>query len=171
MFDNNILDYERMFKHACAFFDCAKYCEIEPNNIEYRMMSHNVANIVNSVFACEVFIKSLLSFHGISGNKLKGHELKELWNKLRILDSKNTSLIEKSIKSWFNSENENLFDELLDSVSNAFEYGRYIYEKDNWNINPNFLRGFRNILREFCCNQFYKKSWFDYIKNDQKCEG
>ena len=29
-------DTKRMFEHACAFFDCARNCEIEPNNIKYR---------------------------------------------------------------------------------------------------------------------------------------
>ena len=41
-------------------------------------------------------------------------------------------------KEIFNSDNKSMFDELLDSISNAFEYWRYIYEKDDGFININF---------------------------------
>lgn len=27
----DMLDYSKMFEHACAFVDCAEYCETEPN--------------------------------------------------------------------------------------------------------------------------------------------
>ena len=47
-------------------------------------------------------------------------------------------LVEEKMKEIFNSDNKNMFDELLDSISNAFEYWRYIYEKDNGFININF---------------------------------
>ena len=55
MKDENLEVSRRMFKHACAFLDCASFCQIEPNNIEYRMSSHTVAGIVNSAFACEIW--------------------------------------------------------------------------------------------------------------------
>jgi len=42
------------------------------------------------------------------------------------------------MKEIFNLDNKNMFDELLDSISSAFEYWRYIYEKDNGFININF---------------------------------
>ena len=38
------------------------------------------------------------------------------------------------MKEIFNSDNKNM----LDSISSAFEYWRYIYEKDNGFININF---------------------------------
>lgn len=41
-------------------------------------------------------------------------------------------------KEIFNSDNKSMFDELLDSISNAFEYWRYIYEKDDGFIDINF---------------------------------
>lgn len=160
-------DYGRMFKHACAFVDCAKYCEIEPNNIEYRMQSHTVSGIVNSAFACEVFIKSLLVFHGMTVEKLRGHNLKKLWDEFKVKDCETACLVEERMRGWFNSENENMFDELLDNVSDAFDYWRYIYEKQDGSINLNFLRGFRDLLREVCCNQLFRKSWNEYIKDVQ----
>lgn len=62
------------------------------------------------------------------------------------------------------SDNKSMFDELLDSISNAFEYWRYIYEKDDGFININFLRFFRLLLREICCEQLYDKTWKEYIE-------
>ena len=162
MNESIILDSQRMFEHACAFFDCAKFCEREPNNIEYRMRSHTVSGIVNSAFACEVFIKSLLVFHGRVVEDIKGHKLKLLWDEFKTEDYETALFVEERIREWFESKNENLFNELINEASDAFEYWRYIYEKKDGKININFLRGFRIILREVCCNQLFKKSWNDY---------
>lgn len=169
MGEKNVLDPQRMFKLACAFFDCARCCEIEPNNIiEYRFTSHTVSGIVNSAFACEVFIKTLLVIHGVSVKEMRGkrasdgHELKKLWKLFKEKDCETALLVELKMQEIFNSNNESMFDELLDSSSNAFEYWRYIYEKDDGNININFLRIFRLLLREVCCDQLYDKTWEEY---------
>lgn len=162
MSESAILDSQRMFEHACSFCDCAKFCEVESNSIEYRMRSHTVSGIVNSAFACEVFIKTLLVFHGRTVAEIKGHELKMLWNEFRTLDNETAALVEKGMREWFNSPNENMFDKLLSETSNAFEYWRYIYEKQDGSININFLRGFRYILRNVCCRQLFGKSWEEY---------
>lgn len=166
MRNNVLVNSQRMFEHACAFCDCAKFCEVEPNSIEYRMRSHTVSGIVNSAFACEVFIKTLLVYHGKDVKDIKCHKLKTLWKEYRTLDYDTAILVEESIKSWFNSKNENIFNELLNQSSNAFEYWRYIYEKQNGNININFLRGFRYILREVCCRQLFSMSWEKYKNRD-----
>jgi len=162
------LDPQRMFKHACAFVDCAKYCQIEPNNIEYRLQSHTVAGIVNSAFACEVFLKMLLITHGVPFEELNGlHKLEELWDSLKTVDCKTASFVEQKVQEWFDFKAENRFDEFLSDISNAFVYWRYIYEKDKGKINLNFLIYFRDLLREVCCNQLYEKSWCEYIKSGQ----
>uniref|UniRef100_UPI0040572CE0 hypothetical protein n=1 Tax=Agathobacter sp. TaxID=2021311 RepID=UPI0040572CE0 len=122
MSESAVLDSQRMFEHACAFCDCAKFCEVEPNNIEYRMRSHTVSGIVNSAFACEVFIKTLLVFNGRTVAEIKGHKLKTLWEEFRTLDNETAVLVEERMRKWFNSSNENMFDELLSEASNAFEY-------------------------------------------------
>ena len=59
-------------------------------------------------------------------------------------------------------------DELLYNVSDAFEYWRYIYEKQEGSINLNFLRGLRDLLREVCCNKLFQKTWNEYIKDVQR---
>lgn len=141
-----------MFRHACAFADCAIYCEKEPNGIECRFQSHAVSGIVNSAFACEVFLKALLVYYGVS--RFKEHDLKGLWLELVKRGEDTAELIKRSIKEWFASDNDDLFDRLLDDVANAFVYWRYIYEKQDGSININFLRGFRILLRDICCKSF-----------------
>lgn len=161
----------RMFKQACAFSDCAKCCEIEPNNIiEYRFDAHTVSGIVNSAFSCEVFIKTLLISYGVSIKEIRGkksrdgHDLKRLWGLFRKSDSKKAEKAEIELKRHFNPKNENFFDEQLKIISDAFEHWRYIYETDEGCININFLKDFRILLRNVCCEQLYKKTWSEYIK-------
>lgn len=158
-------DTKRMFEHACAFFDCVRNCEIEPNNIKYRMYSHTVSGIVNSAFSCEIFLKTLLVFNG---KKPHGHELKLLWSDFKKSDKETALLIEKRIQNWFDSKNDNLFNELLNESSDAFEYWRYIYEKQNVKININFLKGFRIVLRETCCNKLFQMTWEEYKNRRNK---
>lgn len=160
----------RMFEHACAFVDCAEYCQIEPSDIKYRTKSHSVSGIVNSAFACEVFIKTLLVFHGVTVEELKHryrHDLKSLWEKFKITDDQTALSVERALQAWFHSQNENMFNDLLDNISNAFDYWRYIYEKPDGTINLNFLVGFRKLLRDVCCNYLYGKSWGQYAKGQE----
>lgn len=93
-----------------------------PVIFEYRLQSHTVSGIVNSAFACEVFIKSLLVFNGVAVEEIHGHKLNILWNKLKNIDSETALLAETRMKEWFRSDNENMFDEMLTDSSNAFEY-------------------------------------------------
>ncbi|EDM88017.1 hypothetical protein RUMOBE_01437 [Blautia obeum ATCC 29174] len=50
----------------------------------------------------------------------------------------------------------------MSEASNAFEYWRYIYEKQDGSININFLRDFRYMLRNVCCRKLFGKSWDEY---------
>jgi len=161
---NNTFDACRMFKHACAFVDCATFCECEPQNIKCGVMTHTVADIVNSAFACEVFIKSLLVYHGKTIEEIRGHDLNGLWSKYKTIDSVNVTRVEQKIKDIFGSEDDNIFDEFLQNISNAFEYWRYIYEKHGGKIHLQFLRMFRETLREACCEKFYNMTWDEYIR-------
>ena len=166
MTGNTFFDACRMFKHACAFVDCATFCETEPKNIKTGVMTHMAADIVNSAFACEVFIKSLLIYHGLAIDDIRGHKLKLLWSKYRTVDSTNATVIEQKMKDFFESENEDMFDELLDNISDAFEYWRYIYEKHGGKIHVQFLRIFREMLRGVCCETYYHMTWNDYLNRE-----
>ena len=163
MTGDKLVDARRMFKHACEFMDCAKFCEFEPKNIRVSCTTHLVADIVNSSFACEVFIKSLLIYHGKTIKAIHGHKLDILWNKYRAVDSENAALVERSMKEFFGSSNNNMFNEHLLKISDAFQYWRYIYEKQEGSIQLQFLCIFREMLREVCCKKLHGMTWDEFI--------
>ena len=155
---------QHMFRHACAFVDCATACEIEPSHIKPRTASHLTANMVNSALACEIFLKALLVSYGTNLSELQDeHRLKELWKRYRKKDKYMARKIEKSINRWFRTKNNTLFYKFLKESSSVFVNWRYIYEFDGAEINSHFLRGFRSILREVCCQRVYRKSWETYV--------
>ena len=65
------------------------------------------------------------------------------------------------------SQKENMFDEMLNGMYNAFEYWRYSDERQGGRINLKFLVGFRDLLRGVCCNQLFGKSWSEYEKENE----
>lgn len=163
MTGNNSFDAIRMFRHACAFVDCAIFCETEKHSILVTKMSHTVAGIVNSAFACEVFIKSLLVHGGKTIKDIRGHNLQQLWEWYKDLDSNGAMVVKQRVESIFQAKNKKTFDDALNNISNAFEEWRYIYEKRHATIHINFLRIFRQVLRSFCCETLLKRTWDDYI--------
>ena len=170
MTEDYVLNLQRMFEHACEFSDCAGFCEVESNSIEYRMRTHAVSGIVNSVFACEIFIKTLLVFHGRTIAEIKEHQLKKLWEEFKKEDYEIAFRIEERIREWLQAEDDNIFNRLISEASDAFERWRYIYELQDTTINIKFLMGFRIMLRETCCNQLFGKPWCEYknVVNDKE---
>lgn len=158
----------RMFRQACAFADCAEYCETEPSKIRCRTRSHSVAGVVNSAFACEVFIKALLAFRGVQREERKGHSLEKLWRKFKGIDTETALSVERAMREAFCSTNGDMFDRLLRNISGAFEHFRYVYEKESSEINLQFLRFFRIALRDVCCRQLHKKPWNQYMEDNQE---
>ena len=171
MTGNTLFDACRIFKHACAFADCAVFCEREPKSVVVRSQQCAVPDIVNSAFACEVFMKSIIVYNEISLDDIckLNHGLINLWEKLRIVDNSFTTCVEMKIKDEFEIDGVEELDELLNNVSDAFKKWRYIYEKHGGSIYIGFLRSLREILRESCCEKLYKRTWDEYVKGD--CSG
>mgnify|MGYP003304075436 CR=1 FL=1 len=161
MTGNIRFDSIRMFRHACAFADCAYFCEREPNSIIIPTRWYTTPSVVNSAFACEVFIKSLLIYNGMSLDEIKGHKLAVLWMTLEEKEQEITINIKSSINSIFNKDDKFFYDS-LSNISDTFEYWRYIYEKNGGKIHINFLRIFREALRNACCEKYYNMSWNEY---------
>ena len=157
-----LYDSKRMFRHACAFADCAYFCEREPNSIVIPTQWYTTPSVVNSAFACEVFIKSLLIYSGMNLDKIKGHKLAVLWKTLEKKDQETTTKIKDAVKNIFNVEDQSFYN-MLDNVSDAFEYWRYIYEKHGGTIHVNFLKIFREALRNACCEKYYSMTWNEYV--------
>ena len=172
MTGNSFVDAKRMFKHACAFADCAVFCFKDKNNLIVRTQWYSTPGIVNSAFACEVFIKSMLVYHGMTLNQIKSHShgLEGLWQAYVVKDGQTASQVQESIRMYFQSDDDTLFDRKLKEASNAFVDWRYMYEGREAELNLHFLMAFREILRTTCCQQLYRKSWSEFVESDAKWE-
>lgn len=172
MTGNTHFDACRMFKHACAFVGCAKFCEKEPWNIEKRLPDYTVADIVNSAFACEIFLKTLLLYNGKTIEEIKKtkHGIEELWKFLKTVNPTISADIEKRVINTFQSTDMSFFDTAMSTISDAFVTWRYIYESHGATIHINFLRIFREVLQEVCCETLYHMTWNDYTKGAEQCQ-
>lgn len=161
--NTTLLDCQQMFRHACAFSDCADFAmkEFDPGitNVEW----YTTPAIVNSAFACEVFLKTLIQYNNIPLKK--EHELKELYELLPEDDKewiKQETLIKYPVgwKDGFGIER-------LLNISDAFVKSRYNYEyvpkkRGSMQIDIGFLNAFRNTLRDVCCFQLFHVKWDEY---------
>ena len=166
MTGNKLFNACRMFKHACAFVDCATFCEIEPKNIKVSCMSHTVADIVNSAFACEVFVKTLLLYSGNTIEEIKKakHGIEGLWKRLKTANPTISTDIENRVINIFQATEPDFFNTAMSTISEAFITWRYIYEVHGATIQINFLRIFREVMREVCCETLYHMTWNEYTK-------
>lgn len=158
-----LFDCQRMFRHACAFAECA--------DLALKNFRHDSADIewyaepatVNSAFASEVFLKALLNYHDIPLKRQ--HKIKELYE---LLPDKLKAVVKQTTIANYGGMWEDAFEhELLDLISNAFVDWRYSYEivgkkRASLQINIGFLTAFRNALRELCCREFFSKTWDEY---------
>ena len=157
MTGNKLFDCGEMFRHACAFADCADFCREKELHLLYSQ-----PQVVNSAFACEVYLKALLKWYDIE--KKKVHKLKDLHE---LLPAKVQEHIHYCVLnehgSWTNAMGQNL----LELVSKDFEKCRYLYEHDFSKQGVvktyvGFLTMYRNILRDVCCQLFYGITWDEY---------
>ena len=161
---NEKYDAKMMFRHACAFSDIADLCVKEPSPFMYRTLSHSVSGIANSAFACEIFLKALLINGDISEEsvRLLGHDLYDLWNKYRDVDTDFVNNTENDFKIIYKTSDDNMFSNKLNIAANAFDHWRYLYETKSSKLDKNFLIMFRNTLRNECSKKLYGKNWEEY---------
>ncbi len=171
MTGNKLFDCQRMFRHACAFSDCADFAmsEFDPKKIDVEW--YTTPATVNSAFACEVYLKALLVYYD---NPLpKQHELEKLFE---LLPDKTKEWIMLTVIKFHGAWKDAFGYNLLDNISNAFLNWRYIYEgketrngkrieRSSFHIDISFLTVFRNTLREACCQLFFGKTWEEYLAN------
>lgn len=156
--EKTLFDCQQMFRHACAFADCADFamqvfCHDKEINGWYPTPA-----VVNSAFACEVFLKALLKYNDISVKK--EHRLKELYE---YLPEKPREWIRLTVIDHYGQWSDCFGRDYLENISNAFTDWRYSYESDRlMSIYHGFLTTFRNTLREACCQLFFQKTWDEY---------
>ena len=164
--NDKVINMEWVFKQGCAFADCAQALEIEgAMKFDMALPTHTHAAISLSAFACELFIKCLLTYNGFRFHGI--HKLDELWNEYKKAAESEAMQIEDSIEQYFSHENDPVFHRMLKEASNAFIEWRYSYEGKELKINRNFITALRKALKEECCFKLYGLQWNDYV-NSQK---
>ena len=159
-----LFDCQEMFKHACAFAECADFAMREFNRKTADIERYDMPSIINLAFACEVFLKSMLDYYGIDYKKV--HELKKLFELLPeiIRVGIKFHIMENYAGKWRDACDR----EYLENISDAFVKWRYIYEyrkqRGSNTIYISFLEAFRNVLRDKSCRLFFDKSWDEYCK-------
>ena len=165
MTNDKLFECQQMFRHACAFSDCADFAmrEFDPKKINVEW--YTTPATVNSAFACEVYLKALLLYYDVPLKKQ--HELKEL---NEMLPDKIKEWIKLTVLNSYGGWKDAFGFDLLDNISDAFVDWRYSYEivgtkRASMQINIGFLTAFRNALREACCRLFFCKTWEEYLAN------
>lgn len=158
------MDVFSMYQTGCEFSDCADFAMKAQDVVPFHGLFYSVPAVVNSAFACEVFLKLLLEVEQIEFKRM--HQLEELFNQLpeQVKTAIQQSTIQK-YGTWTDVFGLNL----LHQISDAFVQWRYNYEHDFGNdgtmkIEIGFLVAFRNALREKCSDYFR-----DHMKDLRSC--
>ena len=153
-----IMSLQEMYDEACAFADCADMCKNAENS---HYMGYGTPYIVNSAFACEVFLKTMLQKHKTKWPN--SHKIKQLYELL----PEHTKAKIKDItlqRSW---DWQDCFGiEHLERISDAFNDWRYSYEHKRASLScpTYFLDAFRDALREQCAFEIFGTTWEQYDK-------
>ena len=152
MTGNHLFDTKQMFHHACAFASCASFCRKNGHHIDYVN-----PEIVNSAFACEIFLKTLLFYNEIGYGKK--HDLEALY---KMLPDHYKETIEAELLKRYGKMQNAFGISYLNNISKAFEVWRYSFEKKNLQIEIGFLFTFRDLLRDICCKELYEMTWDEF---------
>ena len=167
MIGNKHFDCEEMFMHACTFCECADWASEKKKHDTAIIGFYCVPAVVNSAFACEVFLKTILKLYDIKSPK--SHNLKDLFEST---PEKAQEYVKNTVKRnyggrWYSP----MGFEHLEILSNAFQDWRYIYE---WDLNKggiqiefSFIYVFRDALRDLCCQMLFRKTWEEYSKGEK----
>jgi len=146
-FDHSILDI------ANDFYEAYKRCAEgkNPHVDEYgRHVAETpaVPTIVNGIFACELYLKSMLPNIDWKGNRF-AHNLRYLYRRLPAEAKKRLRVAIEPNLDWQNKS----FDECLKLISNGFQFWRYIHESEDFgelglNGTLRVLPAFLESLRE-----------------------
>lgn len=143
---SQIYNYEKNFEHA--YFLLRNAIRTNSSNfLEGKPASQEIAElafpaIVLGAFCCELLIKARL-YASDADQKIKGHDLKKLFEKLNTGDQQSCMEFVTN-KLQISAEK---FNEQLNLHSNAFEKWRYGYEQD-FSKPQSFCQGFIDNMIE-----------------------
>lgn len=148
------IDVFSMYRTGCEFSDCADFAIKAQDTVPFHGLFYSVPAVVNSAFACEVFLKLLLKMEQIEIKKM--HQLEELFEQLP--EQVKTDIQQSTIQKY-GTWTDMLGLNPLHQISDAFVQWRYNYEhvfrkNATMKIEIGFLIAFRNALREKCSDYF-----------------
>ena len=147
-------DAVEMFLHACAFVYCVEYYEQVEQSAVHKAMWRSTPKIVNTAFACEVFLKTLLVFNDIAYKR--AHNLESLYN---LLPAEYQQQIEQGLVARYGKTTDVFGIPYVRRISEAFNDWRYSFERTRLSLDISVLRTFCETLRELCCQKMYGESW------------
>lgn len=145
-----------MFDQANSFYICSQLCKRELDKQPGRHDIYATPQIVNLAFACEVYLKTLLTFSEIDIKKK--HKLNDLFDALPDEDKRHietymqTCYPFQSVVGW----------RKIDIEANAFVNWRYSYERVTLSCDISYLEALAQILQMLCCEKLYNVSWEQY---------
>lgn len=132
---NNLNDIEKKsinaYRNARQFKNIAEKQLVILND---KIVQVIIASITNKVFACELFLKSIIIID--TGELIRGHYIQYLIEQ---------SGIKEELKNRLHAYD---FDNEIININNSFEEWRYVYERDESMINLGFLNCLCNELEE-----------------------
>lgn len=111
------------------------------NNLDDIICGGIYPFVVNSAFACELYIKAILICNSNNNKIEKGHDLKKLFETLSVE-------VQSNIKATFNRKKVGNLDAILPEINTAFIDWRYAYEKAV-NINLSGIQALAKSLKEY----------------------
>ena len=137
-------NFDVCLKEAQGCLETAQWCVrdfiLMPEKMKYPF-------IINISFACELFIKAIMIGGSKSGTFERGHNIKDLFGKLRLDTQKK---IQKSYeeKAAGVSFNESL-DRFLSICQNDFSNWRYAFERNELEANGSDYLNFAYCLKKY----------------------
>ncbi|UPW20317.1 hypothetical protein M0C34_08670 [Agarivorans sp. TSD2052] len=139
-----------MFKQARAFAKIAR--DIHSKSLLKPPFSQEASApfVVNSAFACEMYLKTL---QNIYGKAEEIHSLSSLFKHLpnKLKDKINKLTKEKSVE--FQIQSKTLFKDHIKTISNAFVDWRYIYEQESATVNISVILLILTVLDTLACSE------------------
>ena len=124
--------------------------------------------VVNKAFACEVYLKLLLTHQEFDLKTLKQSERHNLF----VLFKNTNNEFKVNFYSYFSSEfiekaNEDFLNKEIEKIANVFIKWRYIYEniEEAKAVNYGFLNAFCEYLNDLCKQMILEEFNYDVSKN------
>lgn len=141
MISSNLEKAKNIFKQANEFLLFVDGMSFKKGDILYLNPYY-----INCLFSCELYLKALLIFKGLSSDDIKtlGHNIKSLFESLNKED-------QVAIKNILTIEIQDDVLSYLDKIKNDFTNMRYMYvsgtKNDEKNINNKFAKCIRLMYR------------------------